>query len=152
MIKAAIALSKAEMTRRKEEMLNRKDVVVISIIDPGAEHVFCETHHSLKLTSFEFHDVEPVSSCILSYTYIPMSIEQARTIFGMIRSYANRDEEYYLFVNCTAGICRSGAVVEFARRYCVLNNDEFLQMNPQIIPNMWVLNLLCYFWNIEQNK
>lgn len=147
MIIGAKALSRKEMEVRKEEMLARSDVVVISIINPEDDFIFYTSRNYIK--SYKCHDIEPTSVVALSQQYEPMMINQGKHIFELIREYDNKDEEFYLYVNCSAGVCRSGAVVEFVRRYVVLDPVEFMKTNPHIIPNGWILNLLCYFWNSE---
>lgn len=51
-----------------------------------------------------------------------------------------------LVVNCHAGISRSGAVSDFARRVCGVSYEDWKRMNQQVIPNTWVKNLLDEEW------
>ena len=71
------------------------------------------------------------------------SIEQAETIIGFITLCDQDDEEdCVLVVHCDAGISRSGAVGSFICDYLGLNHKEFLKVNPQVLPNQYVLRLL----------
>jgi len=47
-----------------------------------------------------------------------------------------------LIIHCHAGISRSGAVGLFVTRYLGLDEIEFRQNNPRIMPNFHVLNIL----------
>jgi predicted protein tyrosine phosphatase len=60
----------------------------------------------------------------------------------------NLDKEH-LYVHCTMGKCRSGAVGECICDYLNLNYLEFKRQNPQIQPNVHVKLLLNKILNNE---
>lgn len=74
--------------------------------------------------------------------------DDARQIHNFID---NMDKSKHLYVNCFAGISRSGAVGyilnEYFNRYLEVNSndyDEFVNKHPQIHPNPLVRRLLYY--------
>lgn len=79
-------------------------------------------------------------------SYVKFSEKHAQEIFNFI---TNMDKSKYLFVNCDAGISRSGAVGfclnEYFNKYLEDNREDyefFEQENYQISPNPLVKRLL----------
>ena len=79
-------------------------------------------------------------------SYVKFSEKHAQEIFNFI---TNMDKSKYLFVNCDAGISRSGAVGfclnEYFNKYLEDNKKDyefFVQENYQISPNPLVKRLL----------
>ncbi|MBM6414854.1 hypothetical protein, partial [Lacticaseibacillus paracasei] len=75
---------------------------------------------------------------------------QADAIIDFLVDCNNRPEEEMLYVNCVAGISRSGAIVTFATDIFNLNKDKFRKDNPYILPNNLVMQLLKDRWNKRQ--
>lgn len=111
----------------------------------GYEGVSANGSNILKLV---FDDSSPTETgCTL------FSPEQARSIKKFVDTI---DKTKVLYVNCFAGISRSGAVGTVINDYvnCYLNDceknddwDLFFQLNPQILPNAYVMRVMREeFW------
>lgn len=74
--------------------------------------------------------------------------KQAMEIIDFLEKNRNKDS---LTIHCTAGICRSGAVGEFACRYYELDYKQFRMNNPQILPNPHVLQMLTHIHRLNTN-
>lgn len=67
-----------------------------------------------------------------------------------------------LYIHCTAGISRSGAIGTWACRYLNLDETEFRKNNRHILPNIYILctlNKFCHinddyldFWKNSENE
>lgn len=58
-----------------------------------------------------------------------------------------------LYVHCTAGICRSGAVAEFvATKMLGIPYQNFFELNRQIAPNRYVARVLDKVWQEHISK
>jgi predicted protein tyrosine phosphatase len=66
--------------------------------------------------------------------------QKAETIYSFLQ--ANKDYTGTLYVNCEAGISRSGAVGEFACNFFEFNYIDFKMLNPHIRPNAFILATL----------
>jgi hypothetical protein len=73
------------------------------------------------------------------YEQIPMSEEQALEIIKFAEKMNNESNVY---VHCTAGVSRSGAVGAFISDYLGNKWDDFIRVNPQVIPNSHISSLL----------
>jgi predicted protein tyrosine phosphatase len=73
------------------------------------------------------------------YEQIPMSEEQALEIIKFAEKMNNESNVY---VHCTAGVSRSGAVGAFISDYLGNKWDDFIKVNPQVIPNSHISSLL----------
>lgn len=99
--------------------------------------------NSFSLLRLVFDDVTEKEQ---DESYIKFSEKHAQEIFNFI---TNMDKSKYLFVNCDAGISRSGAVGfclnEYFNKYLEDNKKDyefFVQENYQISPNPLVKRLL----------
>lgn len=72
--------------------------------------------------------------------------EQADEVLNFLKQCHARPQEETLYVNCLAGVSRSGAFVSFACETFNLDRKKFLQDNPEIMPNNLVLYLLRERW------
>lgn len=73
------------------------------------------------------------------YEQIPMSGEQALEVVNFVEKM---NENSNVYIHCTAGISRSGAVGAFISDYFGMGWDKFKFDNPQVIPNSHVSSLL----------
>jgi len=69
--------------------------------------------------------------------------EQAKEVVGFLSAINQGDEEDGVLVaHCDAGISRSGAIGTFAVDFLRLDYQEFINSNPYIRPNYYVLRIL----------
>lgn len=139
MIHNAVALSYEDM-----KLFIRKGVPdhvrIISITDPEADLIFpSETQNIL---TFAFDDVEQNDMSGVSVYYTLFSRADAYRVVQAIQRWHAEDATLSLVVNCMAGISRSAAVCEFARRVCDIDTETFNHDNPVRFPNGHVLRLL----------
>ena len=118
-------------------------VCVISIVDSDADELLPEHQNVLTLW---FDDISPRAARIASAIDRPvyaMDKVDAENVLHYLH-YWNKDDQYkmQLFIHCSAGVCRSGAVGRFATEYLGLDEAEFHKNNPNILPNKWVEDLL----------
>lgn len=103
----------------------------------------------LEFDDVTIEEAERINSNSGKFRVEPMTVEQANQIIDFILKTFNQDKD--LFVHCTAGISRSGAVGLFANqfinRYIKPNEEEFkfnlthgFLVPP--IPNTTVIQLL----------
>ncbi len=95
-----------------------------------------------------FDDVEPDPGEAPSPRVRPFSPAMAERAVAFLER-AHRDDPARrdaLFVQCHAGVSRSGAVADFARTLAGIPYDDFRRENPQIVPNAWVRRLLFEAW------
>jgi protein-tyrosine phosphatase len=79
--------------------------------------------------------------------------EDAEKIVSFIsEAHKNLKSNDALLVNCMAGVSRSGAVVDFARVMCSTSYDEFKRLNPLVIPNVHVKQLLFSNWFADKDS
>lgn len=140
-------IARKTMEDFKEKFLQRDDVAVISIIDPNMPFIF--EKNTFKILQLKFSDIEP--SPFLKHQFICddmtfMSHNQAVDIVSRINFLANDDNPWRLIINCSAGICRSGAIGQFAQAFSTMPDAHFASVNMHIKPNMWVFNLLVATW------
>lgn len=68
-----------------------------------------------------------------------MTIEQGKSIVDFLKTVPNNNN---LFIYCSRGKSRSGAVGVFATELYNQDLNEFLENNPQVGPNKFVLETL----------
>jgi predicted protein tyrosine phosphatase len=150
MIREIFAKSREFMLENLDSLLAQPGCLFISVIDQHAEPVFEDLSNVLTL---RFDDVSPdlcggeelfYQRCAemknLGRPFLLLSDEMAATII----SFLHRNEACnVLYVHCTLGVSRSGAIATFAAELFGLN---VLENSPQIVPNQLVLETLrrCY--------
>lgn len=128
------------------------NVFIIHITDPGAPLLFRESD---KIITLQFEDIDPVKFKNMTFgakTNRLFNADDAKKIFDFLKkTNSDPDSNDGLLVNCMAGISRSGAVVDFARVYFGLSYDEFVRLNPRIVPNAFVRKQLLDKWQEDEN-
>lgn len=148
MINSVIAIPKIEMKRIKDKVISNNNVIAISIIDTPEEtndKVFYEDTD--RIITLNFSDITPGPFLHNSYNLDGiefMTIEQAYKIVNFVLGWANSEKDVSLFVNCSAGTSRSGAIVSWALKHSSMKDVDFIAKNPNIKPNEWILCLLIY--------
>ena len=107
---------------------------LISIIDPGDPQIKPANKFN-RVFSFEFDDCDPFPFCNCNEQ--PMQEWQAMEMARIIREASHLNKN--LWVHCTAGICRSGAVVEILKLLGWRSVNEF---SPKRLPNIHVFRSL----------
>src|SRR5438876_9158581 len=112
MITKVIVLGYEAILEELRENRLPANAIFVSITDPEEEPVFAtETDRIITLA---FHDVDP--QWFKDYTtgqgkqYRWMTEDEAKKCADFIFRHHAAVEEYILYTNCMAGICRSGAV------------------------------------------
>lgn len=163
MLVAARALSFEGM---KNLLLNQADLLAsnsfISILPPEMRNDndgVAWPSNSERWLSLFFEDIRPEHIPLL-----PVFEEQlgrkivrfdescADSILDFLEHCHARRPAETLYVNCVAGISRSGAVASFACEVFNLNKAIFHKENPQIMPNNLVLYLLRERWQLRQRE
>lgn len=101
-----------------------------------------------------FDDVEPACDASSGVElgrdarYVYFDDAMAQKVCAFVRRAhahdpASRD---LLLINCHAGVSRSGAIADFARTVTGMDYTEFKRLNPQVIPNVFVLRALFDAW------
>lgn len=147
MNKKVYAVSKYTMQRilqeskiNDENVVKREKVSFISILNPGDDRIFKKNHKNVLTVSFWDVSVKNVEN--LS----PITTKQAQEIVEFIMSRLKKTEMF--LVHCSAGISRSGAVATFIMNllqemeYSRDRAEDFKKSNPQIIPNVYVKEIL----------
>jgi predicted protein tyrosine phosphatase len=149
-ITAIHILSYEDMHRQVANNLVPAGAAIISITDPEEDPIFPEDTDDIL--TFQFHDVDPEWFQGPTWTeearnaYRWMQPEEAKRCFEFVRRHHEKPDVCFLYVNCMAGISRSGAVGTFAHRYAQTDRDHFERTNPEIMPNTHVLRLLMREW------
>lgn len=146
MIKRVVALSYSNMKEIIRDPRVLRQHGFISIIDKRGIRIFDE--NSPRVITLFFDDVHPHQdlSQITDREFTIFSEEHAREIIDFITAFHSGATEETLYVNCGAGIARSGAVVTFVKDIYALDHEQFARDNPRISPNAHVLNTLKRCW------
>jgi predicted protein tyrosine phosphatase len=145
----AIHILSYEQMRRRAAALPA-ETAIISITDPEEDRLFAE--ETDRILTFQFHDVDPAWFQGPTWTdearskYRWMTPEEAKRCVEFIRRHHAKPEACALYVNCMAGISRSGAVGTFAHRFAQTDREQFERTNPEIMPNGHILRLLMREW------
>lgn len=134
----AISLKTMESMRHK--VINDDSIVVVSIISPDkCEPIFkVDTE---RIITRRFSDITPAP---FYYNYVSQeeqwcTSEDAEKIVSHIMKWKRSKKPVSLYINCSAGICRSGAIAEYAFGHSNIDKLKFMEENKHIMPNQWVL-------------
>jgi len=122
-------------------------VALISISDTSglwSGHYFSFEHDNV--INFDFDDVSNrlEKSPINKNECYPMTEDDEVKNFNFIKKHSGRN----FIIHCAAGISRSGAVGQFITDYLELDQMDFRQKNPNILPNGHISRLLNKLaWN-----
>ena len=116
---------------------------IISINDPEDKLIFGEVYpRHRNVLSLQFHDITPVNINnfqIINERYVLFNEEDADRVIDFLTDCVETDN---IIVHCFAGISRSGAIGTFAREMFNLDYERFKRMNPNILPNWYILKIL----------
>jgi predicted protein tyrosine phosphatase len=139
MIKDIKCLSFWGMTRLANDNIDNpeffKENFFISVIDMGLNDILEESENIINL---HFADIPyPIKGHIHFDETHAMKV---KTLLNRIKNTPG--ESGRLYINCHAGVSRSGALGTYAREYLDMDYQEFKNMNPHIVPNRHVLKVL----------
>lgn len=142
MITSVIAIPKIEMKRIKDKVLLNNNIIAISIIDPSPNESIIFEDDTSRVITVRFSDITPGPFHFDHFDFKDerfMSSEDANKIVEFVLKWVNSEEDMKLFINCSAGICRSGAIATWAFKHSEMKDTDFVLHNPFIKPNEWVL-------------
>lgn len=126
-----------------ESIKNTFFISINSTNGSDSEPFFKEEHSNVLSLFFDdcdsYKKYPKIGSNGEFYVQIPMSESQALEVLDFI---GKLNETSDVFVHCTAGISRSGAVGAFISDYFNNNWEKFMFDNPQVIPNSYISSLL----------
>jgi len=119
-----------------DENVENEPFAFISIESGTSGNHYFKNNHA-NVLNLNFDDIGP--DIKLSYPNLTLfSDEQAKEIIRFWK--ANKGKKF--IIHCTAGISRSGAVGNFIRQVEEIDYEDFIQDNPNLLPNGWVLKVL----------
>jgi predicted protein tyrosine phosphatase len=119
-------------------------IFVISFYGTGEEPLFKNEYPNVL--SLQVDDIkEPVDG------YILFNEDHAKQVIDFLMNLKVTDD-FTLIIQCYAGICRSGAVAEFARALFHLNSEEFIKDNPYIYPNSYMLSVIREYYHANHSR
>ena len=152
MVNSVFARSRDWMRWHLSDVLSDSSNYLISISCPSETEQLWIDNASLRngrAIRLRFADIEyPCDERIISPNGDnPIHVKlmtrgQAQLIVDFVVSIHSRPEHITLYVNCLAGISRSGAIAKFVQQSCQINPEIFSSCNPDIYPNLHVLRLL----------
>jgi predicted protein tyrosine phosphatase len=149
MIVRVLALSRDAMLDRLSGKPDLNRDCYMSILDaPDRERVLprnsdhCLTVFFEDITSREFV-VAPPEALVHKRLFTRAT---ARRIIAFLKLAAGRSAPETLYVHCSGGISRSGAIAKFVERICYLDPAKVERDNPRIEPNDVVLVMLSQCW------
>lgn len=125
------------------DKLNKGNVFLIRIFDYNERNEIPKPEFP-NVSHFFFDDILPRTA--IAYEDVQaMTVKDAKEINDIFNLIFASDDYIKVIINCSAGICRSGAVARFFAENSDIDLEKFHKMNPNIQPNVWVENLL---WSV----
>lgn len=139
-------LTRKGVTNENVEQQDKLFFISINNQDDKTPSFF--TSNKKNVLNITFADLEedkelPILGENRTETFKAMTREQAAELYAFIK--ANKDKEA-VFIHCTAGVARSGAVGVFINDFIGGNYHELMRNNPSIQPNPHVYRLLHDEW------
>lgn len=127
--------------------IQKSNSAFISIND-SFDYKWPSSDNFLNLT---FDDVDATMDNLPDLGQLTKPIVFNKTHASQIKAFIDNNlDKTHLYVHCTMGKCRSGAVGECICDYFNLDYFEFKRQNPQIQPNVHVKLTLNKILNNEQ--
>ena len=148
MIQQITVLSKVKFNQLYAALapIQKSNSAFISIND-SFDYKWPSSNNFLNLT---FDDVDATMDNLPDLGQLAKPIVFNKTHASQIKTFIDNNlDKTHLYVHCTMGKCRSGAVGECICDYLNLNYLEFKCQNPQIQPNVHVKLLLNKILNDE---
>lgn len=114
--------------------------IICNNSDPNAYDPFIPDHPNVL--SLVFHDADE-RDMLKNLDYCYFNELHAADIVNFLAKCLPTDD---LIIHCFAGISRSGSVGTFAREFLDLDHNRFSRINPQIVPNTYVLRILRNYY------
>lgn len=113
-----------------------EDSYFISIFGSNVSPFFNQTHPNVLLIQTD--DIDQPHDDLLLFTN-----DQAKETIEFLRCLP---DDFTLVVHCGAGVCRSGAVADFASSMLHVDYNTFKNDNPHILPNIYILQTLRMYY------
>lgn len=113
------------------------DIWVISVTDEDLPKLFAKD--SDKILTLVFADIDPQNP-----SFIPppdtqfFKPEMAVQVVDFLEKAHASPSNVLLLVNCRHGMCRSGAIIDYAANVYGVGFWDTKRKNPQMVPNYWV--------------
>lgn len=149
MIQQITVLSKVKFNEMYAALtpIQKSNSAFISIND-SFDYKWPSSDNFLNLT---FDDVDANVEMLHDFSVLVQPIVFDVTHASQIKTFIDNNlNKEHLYVHCTMGKCRSGAVGECICDYLNLDYFEFKRQNPQIQPNIHVKLMLNKILNNEQ--
>jgi predicted protein tyrosine phosphatase len=132
----------------------------ISVIEPqGGVRIFSEDSDENRVLTLFFDEVSPCmwptsseyEQVVKQFhdrgsKFVIFDEKIADCVIDFVARAQTTSEPETLFVNCSLGVARSGAIVRFVADILSLDATKFARLNPHIEPNQHVLHLLHKRW------
>lgn len=137
-------LKKEGITDSNVESQDNTYFISINSTEGNDNEPYFKDNHPNVLTLYfddcnEYKKYPIIGSPDKFYEQIPMSEEQALEVINFVEKM---NENSNVYVHCTAGISRSGAVGAFISDYFGRTWKKFKFDNPSVIPNSHISSLL----------
>jgi predicted protein tyrosine phosphatase len=132
----------------------------ISVIEPqGGARIFAENSDQTRILTLFFDEVSPCmwqterqyDEVVEQFRrrgteFVVFDAGHADQVIDLILAAQASPAFETLFVNCSLGVARSGAIVRFVADVLSLDETKFRGLNPHIDPNEHVLHVLHKRW------
>jgi predicted protein tyrosine phosphatase len=132
----------------------------VSVIEPqGGVRIFAENSDQNRILTLFFDEVSPCmwqtqaeygqvveQFRLRGLKFVVFDGGHADQIIDLVVSAQANPAKETLFVNCSLGVARSGAIARFVADVLSLDETKFRELNPHIEPNEHVLHVLHKRW------
>jgi predicted protein tyrosine phosphatase len=136
-----------KVTEENVEQQEKLAFISINNHERDKEPYFKKDHPNVKVMWFDDvdqdYEVPSVGTPGKIIHVKAFTLEQAKELYAFIKANKHR---HTIFVHCTAGVARSGAVATFINDFVSGNWETFKRHNASIQPNAHVYRLLHDIW------
>ena len=132
----------SDKTKEQFASLYSSRIGFIGISAHDEPHLIPDLPNHLRL---HFNDINPsrFSEHTEAEILLGPNEAHAREIYNFVEAIQSREEEWAVFVHCSAGISRSGAISRWIEDATgAMGEEKFREANKQIQPNATLLRML----------